>query len=197
MSTPRDIAELGKRVAAQHGWPAAKAFKAYEMTETDRAALSQCALEILKVFPHVPGASALMSAALAVALERRISAPVHLVAGTLSVAGEPVFGNREPFDGAQVFATSQPDWDGHVWVMVGPYVADIAIFRAAYSAQGPARLSKHVDLTFGPNKGLYVDHWKKTPQQGLRYEPHYVLSAEEVTRLMGGAFHVIKQAQPD
>ena len=96
---------------------------------------------------------------------------------------------------SDLFRTANPDWAGHVWVMIGPYVVDISIFRTAYSRQGPARLARHIDLTFGPDKGLYVDLWKRTQQRGLSYEPQYVLSAEEVTRLMGGAFHAIKQAQ--
>ena len=193
MSAIKDIAQLGKLVAAQHGWPAAKAFKAYEMTDADRDALSRCAIDLLKVFPPIPGACALMSAALAVSLERQMAAPIYVVAGMLAVDGEPVFGNRQPFDGAQVFSASNPDWDGHVWIMVGPYVVDISIFRTAYSRQGPAKLAKHIDLAFGPNKGLYVDRWKRTSQLGLSYEPQYVLSADEVTRLMGGAYQVIKQ----
>ncbi|WP_062342890.1 hypothetical protein [Novosphingobium sp. CCH12-A3] len=196
MSAIKDIAQLGKLVAAQHGWPAAKAFKSYEMNDADREALSHCAIDLLKVFPSIPGACALMSAALAVGLERQMAAPIHVVAGTLAVDGEPVFGDRQPFDGPQVFSASDPDWDGHVWVMAGPYVVDISIFRTAYSRQGPAKLAKHIDLAFGPNKGLYVDSWKRTSQLGLSYEPQYVLSADEVTRLMGGAFHVIKQTKP-
>jgi hypothetical protein len=195
MSVVKDITQLGKLIANQHGWAAAKAFKSYEMQDADQAALSQCALDLLKIFPSVAGGSAPMSAALAVGLERYIKAPVHVVAGTLAVNGVPVFGDRQPFDGAQVFGAPNPDWDGHVWVMIGPYVVDISIFRTAYSAQGPVSLAKHIDLTFGPGKGLYVDHWKRTRQQGLSYEPHYVLGPEEVTRLMGEAFHIIKQGQ--
>jgi hypothetical protein len=114
----------------------------------------------------------------------------------LAVDGEPVFGDRRTFDGPQLFSTSNPDWDGHVWVMIGSYIVDISIFRTAYSGLGPARLAKHIDLAFGPNKGLYVDRWRRTAQLGLSYEPQYVLSADEVTRLMGGAYHVIKQGQP-
>lgn len=195
MSAIKDIAHLGKLVAAQHGWAAAKSFKAYEMTDTDREALSQCAIDLLKIFPAIPGACALMSAALAVGLERCMAAPIHVVAGTLVVDGDLVFGDRQPFDGPQVFSKSNPDWDGHVWVMIGSYVVDISIFRTAYSRQGPARLAKHIDLTFGPNKGLYVDRWKRPSQLGLSYEPQYVCSGDEVTRLMGGAFHVIQQAK--
>ncbi|KUR78455.1 hypothetical protein [Novosphingobium sp. Fuku2-ISO-50] len=191
----KDITQLAQRIAAQHGWAAAKAFKAYAMTDADRAVLSQCALDLLAIFPPAAGSSALISAALAVSLERRMTAPIHVVAGTLSVEGVPIFGDGQPFDGAHIFSPSAPDWDGHVWIMIGPHIVDMAIFRTAYSAQGPARLARHVDLTFGPGKGLYVDHWKKTPRVGLHYDPHYVLSADEVTRLMGDAFAVIKQAR--
>jgi len=198
MSIAKDLVELGKHIAAQHGWPAAKAFKAYEMSEADRTVLSKYAVDLLKIFPSAPGTSALMSAALAVHLESRLDAPIQVVAGTLSVESVPVFGDRMPFDGATIFGDADtdwahPDWNGHVWVMIGGYIVDISIFRSAYSAQGPARLARHVDLVFGPNKGLYVDRWKRTAQMGLSYEPQYVLSAEDVTRLMGGAYHLIKQ----
>jgi hypothetical protein len=44
---------------------------------------------------------------------------------------------------------------------------------------------------FGQDKGLYVDLWRRTRQSGLGYEPQYVLSREEVTRLMGGAYRLI------
>ena len=196
MSPIKDITQLGKLIAVQHGWAAAKALKSYEMSEADQAALSQCAIDLLKIFPPVPGACALMSAALAVSLERYMTAPIHVVAGTLAVEGVPVFGDRQPFDGSLVFSTSSPDWDGHAWVMVGCYVVDISIFRTAYSVEAPPRLARHIELTFGPRKGLYVDHWKRTRQVGLNYEPHYVLSANEVTSLVGGAFHLMKQAGP-
>lgn len=195
MSAIKDNTQLGRLIAQRHGWTAAKAFKAYEMDEADRAVLSRCAIDLLKAFPDVPGAGALLSAALAVSLERHMKAPVHVFAGRLAMEGELVLGTRQPFDGAHVLSTSCPAWEGHVWVMVGPYVVDISIFRTAYSAEGPARLAKHLDLTFGPNKGLYVDHWKRTRHAGLTYEPQHVLSEDEVTTLMAGAFDIIKEAR--
>jgi hypothetical protein len=192
MSVVKDIAQLGKLIAAKHGWPAAKAFKAYEMSDSDRAAITGTAIDLLKVFPKIPGACALMSAAYAVQLERVVDAPVQVVLGTLTVESTPVFGDGAAIDAAALLATGDLDWDGHAWVMIGPYIADISIFRTAYSRFGPALLSRHVDLIFGPNKGLYVDHWKRTRQIGLGYEPQYVLSADEVTALMGGAFKTIQ-----
>jgi hypothetical protein len=195
MSTVKDLVQLGRHVAAKHGWPLAKAFKSYEMSEADGAILSRCAVELLRIFPSRPGTSAQMSAALAVSLERHLKVPACVMAGTLAVEGVPVFGDRRPFDGARVFGEADPEWSGHAWLMVGPYIVDISIFRTAYSAWGPAGLAKYVDLTFGPNKGLYVDLWKQTRQQGLSYEPQYVLGADEVTGLMGSAYRFIEQAR--
>lgn len=195
MVIAKDLVQFGRLVAAQHGWPAAKAFKSYELGEIQRTALAQCAVELLKVFPATPDQSALISAAFAVQLERVLTAPVHVVAGTLTVEGEPVIGDRSPLDGAAVFGASDLQWNGHVWVMVGPYIADLSIFRSAYSREGPARLARHVDLVFGRGKGLYVDHWQRSRRNGLGYEPQYVLSEEQVTRLMGRAYQLIEKAR--
>ena len=144
MSPIKDIPQLSKLGAAQHGWAAAKAFKSYEMNDADREALSLCAIDLLKVFPSIPGACALMSAALAVGLERCMDAPIHVVAGTLAVDGEPVFGDRRTFDGPQLFSTSNPDWDGHVWVMIGSYIVDLS-----YRLFGPGTCKARQAYRFG------------------------------------------------
>ncbi len=191
----RDLAQMGKLVAQNHGWAAAKAFKSSTMTHDDGVAVSKAGLDLLRVFPASPDEAPLMSAALAVRLEGALSAPAYVVAGTLAVEGTPVLGDRRAFDPAIAFAGEAPRFNGHVWLMVGDIIIDIALFRLAYSAEGPAVLSRHVDLAFGPGKALFVDLWKHAARLGLNYEPHYVLSSEEVTRLMGGAFHAIKAAQ--
>lgn len=193
MSVIRELAHLGKLVAATHGWPAARAFKSYEMTDADRGKIAASAVRLLDAFPAAANAAMILSAAFAVQLERLLAAPVQVVAGTLAIEGQAVLGDRMPFDGHAIFSTSNPQWHGHVWVMVGPYIADISIFPIAYSRSGPASLSRHVDLVFGPNKGLYVDPWLKSRQRGLGYEPQYVLSVEEVNRLMRGAYERIEQ----
>lgn len=191
MPTTQNLSALGKLIAAHYGWPAAKAFKSYQMDDAARAKVSAAALDILKIFPPLPAASAFMSAAFAVRLEEMLDGPIQVVAGTLSVNDEPVFGDRTPVP-AGLFGQSEVSWNGHVWVMIGPYVADVSIFRTAYSRSGPAALSRHVDLMFGPNKGLYVDHWGRTRQRGLKYESSYVLSRDEVDHQMAGAYHTIR-----
>jgi hypothetical protein len=176
MLTIKDMTQLGKLVALHHGWAAAKAFKAYQMDEAGRAVLARCALDLLDLFPAGPHPAGLMSAALAVALERKLSAPVHVVEGVLAVEGVVV----------------QPE---HRWVMVGGVVVDLALFRIAYAPEAPALLTKYIDLNFGPDKGLFVAPWKKQGSAGLTYAPRAVLPENEVTALMGEAYALIQQAK--
>ena len=182
MSISQDILQLSKRIAASYDWNAAKAFKAYEMSDADRATISRCAVDLLAIFPPTPDASAMMSAARAVSLSRVMHAPIHVVRGFLGVENRLVLG-----EGTRNGAYN--------WVMVGPYVVDITLFRLAYSSEAPAILAKHVDLVFGQNKALYVDHWSMTKRVALRYQPDTVLTEAEITALMGDAFHRIKQAR--
>lgn len=195
MSASKNIAELGRLVAVHHGWAAAKAFKAYEMDDGDRAKISHAALEILKLFPPVADAGPLLTAALAVRLEQRLDAPVYMVAGRLLLDRVAVLSEARAVPMKAFPTENSGDYAGHCWLMVGAHVVDVNIFRLAYSAQGPAALSRHVDLVFGPNKGLYVDGWSRTRRMGLKYEPEYVLSEAEVTQLMGQAFSLIKAHQ--
>lgn len=176
MSTNHDILQLSKRIASTHDWSAAKAFKAYTMAEDDRAAISRCGMDILAIYPASLGTSATISAALAIGLERAMKAPIHVIRGQLWVDGR----------------LAEPVWH---WVMIGPYIIDISLFRHAYSSKASTILAKHIDLVFGPNKALYVDHWSMTKRLGLRYQPEAVLSPTQVNALMGEAFHHIRDAR--
>lgn len=193
MSTIKDITALGSLVAATHGWAEAKRFKAWQPGDADKAVLATRARELLDIFPDVAGAGARMSAAFAVHLERALDAPIHVVAGTLLADGERVFGSDAPIDGAALFSDGGPDFDGHMWVMIGGYVADIALFRTAYSRLAPPALGRHVAATFGPGKALYFDAWRHTRQVGLRYEPRHVLTRDQVDGLVRGAHRLIEE----
>lgn len=184
MSTSTDIARLVRLIAAQYGWPAAKLFKSFEMSDGVGAEMSQCAVDLRKAVPSMPIDSLAMSAAFAVALERRLNAPIHVVTGSLSVSGVPILEEGTPDANS-----------GHAWLMVGPYVVDYALFPLAYSRSAPADLTRHVDLVFGPGKALYVDLWKRTRRSGLGYEVNHVLSADEITRAMGVAYDAMQKQQ--
>ena len=192
MSTVKDLAQLGKLVALQHGWAAAKAFKAHALSDGEREIVSKNALDLLRALPAGPMPVAQIAAALAVQLEKALSAPVQLVAGTLAVEHVPVLAAPVPTDDATLL---DPAFAGHAWVMIGETIIDIALFRLAYSAQGPARLARHVDLAFGPGKALFVDGWKHAARLGLGYRPQCVPGTDTVTQLMGGAYRAILAAR--
>lgn len=195
MPAVQDLAHLGQRVAATHGWPAAKAFKAYAWTEEDRAVIATCASQVLKVFPGTAGNEDLLAATLAFQLQRRLDAPVHLVAGALAVDGVTVRADRLPPDGTSPFAAEGPAWRGHLWVMVGPHVVDATIFRLANGADCPPPLARHVHSVFGPDKGLYADHWRRSRRMGLEYDPLYVLSEADTEQLMTAAYRLMDEAR--
>jgi hypothetical protein len=89
---------------------------------------------VLKVMAGKAVTAPMLNAAYAVHLARGLDAPIHVVEGTLSVAGEVVA-------------------EDHGWVMVGPWLADMALFSRAYAPDAPPRLAAHVLRAFGPNKG--------------------------------------------
>lgn len=187
-----DLAQLGQRVAATHGWAAARTFKAYTWSEQDRTGIAACAGDILKLFPASAGQEALLSATLAFQLQRRLKAPVYLVAGTLRVEGVAVYGDRLPPDGTSPFAVDPPAWRGHMWIMIGPHVVDAAIFRLANLPDCPPVLARHVHSTFGSDKGLYADQWRHARRVGLDYDPLYVLGEEDMNHLLNAAYRLIK-----
>lgn len=173
----KDLAQLGRQVAAQHGWPAARAFKAWTLDEVAGAILTRKALEILQIMPATLDRAAL-TCAYAVHLMRGWDAPAQVIAGQLRIEGQDAFGEALPLADAL-------GWEGarrvsHLWIMMGSQIVDIALFRQAYAAAGQAHLAKFIDLKFGPGKALYVDEWRSARHRGLTYEPAHVLSNDEV-----------------
>jgi hypothetical protein len=84
------------------------------------AVMASRAQDVLKVMAGKDVTAPMLNAAYAVHLGRALTAPIIVVEGTLSVAGEPV---------AQ----------DHGWVMIGPWVADMALFSRAYAPDAPPR----------------------------------------------------------
>ena len=168
------------------------AYKTFLPTADQLQQLADVGKDVLKCLPPEAGACALMSAVYADRL--RISGlPAFVVAGTLGVAGQRVFGNGRPIDGG-IFNSSNLDWDGHAWVMFGPYVADISIFRTAYSPRSPRLLTEHVRSEFGEGRGLYIDRWSDAPASGFHYSPQYVLKDSQIDALVRGSRAVFAPA---
>jgi|ERR1044072_6837141 hypothetical protein len=174
-------------LAQSHSTAAAREHRAAHVTDETKAVLTAVGRELLAdLTESTPGACVMMSALYAQRLRSK-GVPAYVVAGTLSVQGVRVFGTDVPFDGKTAFSESNLDWDGHAWVVVGGHVADVSIFRTAYSKLSPPLLAEHVRGEFGLGRGLLLVAWRDAPKSGLYYAPRYVLTAAQVERLAHSA----------
>lgn len=159
------------------------------VTENDQSQLANVGRQLLSVFPPIPGACLLMSALYAARLQELVAGPILVIAGGLSVGSEHVFGAGGQFDGKR-FDQSNPSWDGHAWVELGDLVADVSIFRTAYSGQSHPLLRESIAKTYGRGRGLMIRR-SGDASDGLTYEPQYVLTEDQVTGLARGALKVL------
>ena len=119
--------------------------------------------------------------------------PVHAVAGSLFVDGNHVFGSSlTTVQVKKAFSGTNLDWDGHCWIIFGNLIADVSLFRTAYSEASPPILKNKVLSEFGEGRGLFIAPIETTRQAGFVYEPKYVLTNDEITRLFNGARSMMK-----
>jgi hypothetical protein len=165
----------------------ADAFRTFSPSDAEVEILAAVGKRVLTGFPPVAGGCAIMSALYGALLEAEMpAAPTYVVAGALDVGSQRVFGLSERgIDWDTAFSASNFDWDGHCWVVCGDLIADVSIFRTAYSSASPPALAHYVVKEFGQGRGLMVA--RDTAQ--LRYIPWHVLTYEQVTGLARGAVH--------
>jgi hypothetical protein len=111
---------------------------------------------------------------------------IHVVAGTLHVEGDRVFGQTaDHIDRSGVPRNSNRSWDGHCSMMCGDFIPYISFFRTVYSPK-PTRWRGMLFANKGG--GLLVSK----PEQGLRYELQDVLTEPQITALGRGAVHLMR-----
>lgn len=184
---------IDKLIAATHGKSAARDHRHYVPPRSDLERAGSIGRDVLGHFERIAGACSGLSAVYATDLSRIAGLTAYVVAGSLFADGLRVFGDGRPFNGTAVFSTSDMSWDGHVWVMIGPYVADISIGWTARLA-GPPPLASLVSREMGPKAGLMIVRWQDAPLSGLTYSPQYVLTADQVAVLDHSARTVFPQA---
>jgi hypothetical protein len=188
MSLVQTITEV---IAASRGRDVAAAYAAFKPTAADKDALAEVGKGVLHIFPPRPGACVVMSALYACGLQTKTSSPVYVAVGSLFVGTTRVFGSDAPINGEERFSRSDLSWDGHGWLVLGDHVADVSIFRTAYSPKSPPMLAKHVLQEFGKGRGLFICRIDDVEKSGLHYVPQYVLSESQVTGLARGAMALI------
>ena len=185
---------LDKLIAATHGQAVARAHRAYTTTRPELQQAADIGREVLRYFAPIAGACTGLSAVYAAALKGVGNLPAYVVAGSLSADDRRVFGDGKPLNGKAVFSQSDPSWDGHVWLMIGDYIADISIGWTA-RLSGPPALASLVGREMGPNAGLMIVKWRDAPLSGLSYSPQYVLTDDQVAVLDHSARTVFRKAQ--
>jgi hypothetical protein len=184
---------MDKLIAGTHGQSAARAYRTYSLSLPDREEAGQIGQGVLAYFDRIAGACTGLSAVYASALKGMAGLPAYVVAGSLTADGAKIFGDGKPFDGKALFSQSNPSWDGHVWVMIGDYVADISIGWTARFG-GPPKLASVIEREMGPRAGLLIVKWRDAPLSGLTYSPQYVLSDDQVAILDHSAKTVFPKA---
>lgn len=187
---PGDLREL---ITTSFDAAAAEAWSKFTLGEADKLVLREAALKVLGLFPGRMGSQcALMSAAYSIALEKLGTQPGYVVAGSLYIGDKRIFGEDKGFDGKELFSKSNPDWNGHAWIVYGDYLADVSVFRTA-DAGSPRLLSKQIAKEYGRGRGFCAWPIASMDPSGLRYVPQYVLTQDQVDALMRGALAMIDQ----
>jgi hypothetical protein len=181
--------KLTKLIEASHGAEAVKAYEAFQPNEEQLATLRRVGQEVIKIFASVTHACAPVSAAYTARLEFELkkAVPVFLVAGSLKVEGKWIYGDGRSCDGKATFGSSNPSWDGHAWVMYGPYVADLSVRQTVLSGRSHKSLEALVRKIYGDQEGLLIMKWAEAPSHGFYFAPQYVLTDQEVTNVFLGA----------
>ncbi len=185
---PGDLREL---IAASHGADAAEAWSKFKLGEADKLVLGDAGKRTLLLFSgQQAGQCALMSATYAWAIEKLATPQAYVVAGQLYIGNHRIFGENGEFEGKRIFSKSNMDWNGHVWVVYGDWIADVSLLRTARGGS-LHRLKSYVSKTFKPTNGLMCCQMDTMGGYEFRYVPQYVLPQEEVEGLQRGAVAVL------
>lgn len=184
---------LSKLIEVSYSKVDAKAACSFLPDELAIQQLTDVGKKVLTIFPYTPGACALLTAMWVAFIRDNTKYPIHAVAGSLFIDGNHVFGNDSTANQIKkVFSDTNLDWDGHCWVIFGNLIADISLFRTAYSETSPLILKKKVLSEFGEGKGFFIAPIETSRKSGIVYEPKYVLTDDEIARLYKGARSMIK-----
>ncbi|MGY8681835.1 hypothetical protein Q2941_29225 [Bradyrhizobium sp. UFLA05-153] len=109
-----------------------------------------------------------MSALYSRALEKPGSQRGYVVAGSLYIGDERVFGEDKEFDGKEL-SDSNLDW-GDAWVVYNDWIADVSVCRTADAGTPRTRQRSRQEQRL---VGVLLEC---NDPSGIRYVPQYVLT---------------------
>lgn len=179
---------LADLITISYSPAAAQAHRVFVPEMEQLRALARVGVDVLRHIPSMPGACAVMSALWAARWRMESDIPAYVVAGALQVGAEYVFGDGvTATDWGAAFSKSDLKWNGHCWLAFGEHIADVSLFRTAYSRYSPPTLARHILERFGPGRGLLICSAADVRSADLHYEPRYVLTEDQITGLVYGA----------
>jgi hypothetical protein len=154
--------------------------------------LGETAQRLMSDIPPSFGACAMVSAAWAKYLNEDYGVPAIVVAGDLKISGRTVFKCKknlpDPTKSGDIISDS---WDGHCWIEIGGWIADLSIFRTAYQIQGASHLKEFIISNFGIGKGALICGKTDLPPS-MKYIPKFVLKDNQIDSLAYGLSYQIE-----
>ncbi len=186
--------KLSSLITASYSQTDADAAISFRPSVSEVEELADAGEAVLEIFPDIPGACALMTAMWAAFIRDSTKYPIHAFAGSLFVDGVHVFGSDATANQMKgAFAGTNLDWDGHCWIVFGDRIADVSIFRTAYSPASPPALKKKILKEFGIGRKLLIEPLHVPAQSGIVYDAQYALTDDEITGLFHGARTMIER----
>ncbi|HAT6977304.1 hypothetical protein [Legionella pneumophila] len=150
--------------------------------------LQQSCRDVLQMLPPQPYECALLSACL-VERARQAGLSCYLVAGSLSLTGRTLF----EYDPAIEHKNIVENWSGHCWVIINDTIAEISLFRTAYSEKSPTWLKNQIIEHFGEQRGAILATISEIKKLGLYYTPEYVFNDLQLSGLLNYAEQIISK----
>lgn len=174
-------------VEASHSRNTMQQVRDFDPDESAFVALEEMCRGMLQACRPEGSSCVIMSSLLAQCLSDQLGTTIPVIAGAIKVGGSYMYGSNSAFDGKRIFSESTDDWDGHCWVLFGPYIVDISVGRTARKGECRAPLARAVISAFGDKVGMIAVTEKGARAAGLVYLPRYVLTPDQVLALAGGA----------
>lgn len=172
-------------ITTAHSREAAAEYLAYIPTMGELSKAWKAARVSISSTPERASACVPMTAALARQLLPSVRGPAFLVAGSLRATdGTFIFGGPDPMDCGHLFEISDVDWNGHPWLMLGPYVVDVSLTRSVRLDAKRTNLKALVRRQFGETDDAVIVRWDDAEAQGMQYLPQCILSERQVAHLL-------------
>jgi hypothetical protein len=187
---------LGKVLKESLNAEGIKRFIRYKLTNDDKRFIVETALEVLKNCPPLAFNCAAMSSIWSAIIKDNSSIPVSVIAGNLSWMNKKIFScNRNiPFSNNPI--TINEVWDGHCWLELGGFIADISLGRTVKYGNVPNDFRNNLKELFGVNFGLICAEPDTLGLKGLNYTPSYSLTDQQINGLINGFQHDLNTVSP-